>query len=84
MPSERSRLMMSVMGSKREPRHDFRRKVGIMSREHEALEGFRIDIFTSSVVAAEKAESEGGTSGGSTFGEAVRLEENAKQSFVIF
>ena len=38
MPSESARLIMLVMGSKRESRHDLIRKVGMMSRAQEALE----------------------------------------------
>src|SRR6187399_3274740 len=38
MPSESARLIMLVMGSKRESRHDLIRKVGMISRAQEALE----------------------------------------------
>ena len=57
--------MMVVMGSKRESRQDLRRKVGMISRQQEALEDLRIAIFTSSGVAGENDEREGGTNGGS-------------------
>ena len=36
-PSERARLIMLVMGSKRESRQDLIRKVGMISRAQEAL-----------------------------------------------
>lgn len=51
MPSERARLMMLVMGRRRESRQDLSRNVGIMSRAQEALEDLRIAVFTSSVLA---------------------------------
>ena len=57
--------MMLVMGSKRESRQDLRRKVGMISRPQEAFEDLRIVIFTSSGVAGENDEREGGTNSGS-------------------
>ena len=60
-PSERARLIMLVMGSKRESRQDLIRKVGMISRAQEALEDLRIAALTSSVLAGEKDERRGGT-----------------------
>ena len=65
MPSESARLMILVMGRRRESRHDLSKKVGMISRAQEALEDLRIEIFTSSVFAGGKEERGGGTSGGS-------------------
>lgn len=84
VPSESARFMMLVIGSKRGSRQDFRRKVGMVSREQEALEDFRIAILTSSGVAGAKAESEGGAVGGSTCGEVKGVEEKAEHSLEIF
>ena len=59
MPSESARLMMLVMGSKRESRHDLIRKVGMISRAQEALEDLRIAALTSSMFAGKmKGEEE--------------------------
>jgi len=71
MPSESARLIMLVMGSKRESRHDLIRKVGMMSRAQEALEDLRIAALTSSLLAGEKDERQGGTRGGSICGETL-------------
>ena len=62
-PSERARLIMLVMGSKRESRQDLIRKVGMISRAQEALEDLRIAALTSSMFAGEKDERRGGTMG---------------------
>ena len=70
-PSERARLIMLVMGSKRESRHDLIRKVGIISRAQEALEDLRIAALTSSMFAGEKDERRGGTTGRSMCGETL-------------
>ena len=51
IPSERARLMMLVIGSRRESRQDLSRKVGMISSSQEALEDLRIAILTSSVLA---------------------------------
>ena len=68
-PSERARLIMLVMGSKRESRQDLIRKVGMISRAQEALEDLRIATLTSSLLAGEKDERQGGTTGGVVCGE---------------
>ena len=64
IPSDNERLIMIVIGSSRELRHDFNRKVGIVSREQVELEDSRIACLTSSVVARSKSEREGGVEGG--------------------
>ena len=71
MPSESAMLIMLVMGSKRESRHDLIRKVGMMSRAQEALEDLRIAALTSAMLAGEKDERQGGTRGGSICGETL-------------
>ena len=71
IPSESARLIMLVMGSKRESRHDLIRKVGMMSRAQEALEDLRIAALTSAMLAGEKDERQGGTRGGSICGETL-------------
>ena len=71
IPSESARLIMLVMGSKRESRHDLIRKVGMMSRAQEALEDLRIAALTSAMLAGEKDERQGGTRGGSIYGETL-------------
>ena len=71
MPSESARLIMLVMGSKRESRHDLIKKVGMMSRAQEALEDLRIAALTSAMPAGEKDERQGGTRGGSICGETL-------------
>jgi hypothetical protein len=68
IPSESARLMMLVIGSRRESRQDLSRKVGMISRAQEALEDLRIAALTSSVFAGEKDERLGGTRGGSMCG----------------
>ena len=69
IPSESARLIMLVIGSRRESRQDFRRNVGIISRAQEAFEDFRIAVLTSSMLAGEKDERHGGTIGGVVCGE---------------
>jgi len=69
IPSESARLMMLVIGSRRESRQDLRRKVGMISRAQEAFEDLTIAVLTSSVVAGEKDERQGGTTGGVVCGE---------------
>ena len=71
IPSESARLIMLVMGSKRESRQDLIRKVGMMSRAQEALEDLRIAALTSAMLAGEKDERQGGTRGGSICGETL-------------
>ena len=83
-PSERARLIMLVMGSKRESRQDLIRNVGMISRAQEALEDLRIAALTTSLLAGEKDERLGGTRGGSMCGETLLLEVKAEQSLVIF
>jgi len=56
IPSERARLIMLVIGSRRESRQDLSRKVGMISRSQEAFDDLRIAILTSSVDAGEKDE----------------------------
>ena len=84
VPSERARLMMLVLGSRRESRHDLSRKVGIISRVQEALEDLRMAILTSSVLAGEKDDRQGGTIGGVVWGETLGLEVKTEQSLMIF
>ena len=84
VPSERARLMMLVIGSRRESRHDLSRKVGIISRVQEALEDLRMTILTSSVLAGEKDDRQGGTIGGVVWGETLGLEVKTEQSLMIF
>ena len=71
MPSESARLIIFVMGSKRETRHDLIRKVGMMSRAQEALEDLRIAALTSAMLAGVKDERQGGTRRGSICGETL-------------
>ena len=71
IPSERARLIMLVMGSKRESRQDLIRKVGMISRVQEALEDLRIAALTSSMFAGEKDERRGGARGGSICGKTL-------------
>ena len=70
IPSESARLMMLVIGSRRESRQDLSRNVGIISRAQEAFEDLRIAVLTSSMLAGEKGERQGGTIGGIVCGEA--------------
>ena len=56
MPSESARLIMVVMGWTSESRQDFRRKVGIMSREQEALDDMSMALLTSWISAGGKDE----------------------------
>ena len=56
IPSERARLIILVLGSRRESRQDLSRKVGMISRSQEAFDDLRIAILTSSVDAGEKDE----------------------------
>jgi len=56
IPSERARLIILVIGSRRESRQDLSRKVGMISRSQEAFDDLRIAILTSSVDAGEKDE----------------------------
>ena len=50
---------MLVMGVMRESRQDLRRKVGIVSRELEALKGIRMARRTSSWIVEEKLLKDG-------------------------
>ena len=47
MPSESARLIMVVIGKTSESRQDFRRKVGIMSKEQEALDDMSMALWIS-------------------------------------
>ena len=58
-PSEKARLMIVVMGWRRESRHDLRSLVGILSKLQVALDDERIAFCTSVLVAGEKLESRG-------------------------
>ena len=68
IPSESARLMM-VIGSRRESRQDLSRKVGMISRAQEEFEDLRIAVLTSSMLAGEKDERQGGITGGVVCGE---------------
>jgi len=70
IPSESARLMMLVIGSRRESRQDLSRKVGMISRAQEEFEDRRIAVLTSSMLAGEKDERQGGTTGDVVCGEA--------------
>ena len=54
VPSEMARLMIVVMGNTKELRQDLSRKVGIMSREHVALEEATMAFLTSWIVAGKR------------------------------
>jgi hypothetical protein len=60
MPSDSDRLIRVVIGSMSESRHDFKRVVGIKSREQVALEAERMAFFTSSDVAGKNEDNIGG------------------------
>ena len=60
MDSEIVRLMRVVMGRRKASRHDLRRGVGIRSREQVASEEDSMADRTSSIVAGENEEREGG------------------------
>jgi len=51
--SESDRLTMLVTGKSKESRHDFNRKVGMLTRAHEELEDCIMVARTSSVVAGK-------------------------------
>ena len=63
VPSESERLMMLVIGGRRASMHDFRRFVGMISREQVESEE-RIASRTSRVVAGENSERSGGATKG--------------------
>src|SRR3954464_12842213 len=63
MDSEMERLMRVVIRRRRESRHDLRRRVGIRSREQVASEEDSMADRTSSIVAGENVEREGGGEG---------------------
>ena len=71
IPSESARLMMLAIGSRRESRQDLSRKVEMISRAQEAFEDLGIAILTSSMLAGEKDERQGGKIGGVVCGEAI-------------
>ena len=64
MDSAMERLMRVVTVKRKESRHDLRRHVGIRSREQVASEEDSMAVRTSSIVAGEKVEREGGGEGG--------------------
>ena len=64
VPSESKRLMMLVTGGRRASMHDFRRFVGMISREQVESEEERIASRTSRVVAGENSERSGGATKG--------------------
>src|SRR6188768_1558965 len=51
IPSESARLMMLVIGSRRESRQDLSRKVGMISKAQDEFEDLRIAVLTSSMLA---------------------------------
>lgn len=59
-PSEMAKLMMVVIGTNKESRHDLRRNVGMISSEDEAEEDERIAFLTSWWSAGRKVEQGGG------------------------
>ena len=61
--SEMERLIRVVMGRRKASRHDLRRDVGIRSREQVASEEDSMADRTSSIVAGENVEREGGGEG---------------------
>ena len=61
IPSESARLMMLVIGSRRESRQDLSRKVGMISRAQEEFEDRRIAVLISSMLAGEEDKRQGGT-----------------------
>ena len=63
MPSESERLMIVVIGDRRESMQDFKSFVGIRSREQVEFEDERMALRTSRVVAGEKSERGGGATG---------------------
>ena len=75
---------MLVMGMIRESRQDLSKKVGMMSRVQEALEDLRMAVFTSSGIAGEKLVMQGGTRGGSIWGEEFWQGWKAEQSLATF
>ena len=62
--SERERLTRLVIGTRREGRQAFKRKVGITSREHEASEEARTADLISSGVDGRKRSKIGGVERG--------------------
>lgn len=60
VPSDRDRLMMLVMGIRRESRQALSRNVGMTSRWQVALEEARIACLTSSLLAGVKEVRRGG------------------------
>ena len=83
MPSERDMFMSLVIGWISESRQDLRKKVGIVSREQEALDELRMAILTSSVDAGEKLDNDGGEQCGVKSGEIFELGENEEDNLVI-
>jgi hypothetical protein len=69
MESEMERLMRVVIGKRRALRHDLRRRVGIRSIEQVASEEESIAERTSSIVAGENVDREGGGKGGGRWGD---------------
>jgi len=79
-PVRRERLMMEVIGSRREGRQVLRSQVGIRSRGQVALEVERIAAETSEGDAGEKQVSEGGGEGGGIWGLEEKTEEERKEA----
>jgi hypothetical protein len=73
--SERERLTRLVIGTRREGRQAFKRKVGITSREHEASEEARTaDLISSGVAGRKRSKIEGVEGGEILVKELVALE----------
>ena len=78
MDSEMERLMRVVTGRRKESWHDLRRRVGIRSREQVAYEEESMAVRTSSIVAGENVEREGG-GGGEGEGRCGEVREAGKE-----
>jgi len=79
-PAERERLMMVVIGWRREGRQVLRSQVGIRSRGQVEWEEERIAAETSEVEAGEKQGSRGGGEGGGIWGLEGEREEERKEA----
>ena len=60
MPFDNARLIIVVIGCSKEFRQDFRRKIGIISREQDALDDIKIAFCTSPGLAGRKLGRVGG------------------------
>ena len=83
IPSERDMFTSLVIGWMSESRQVLRKKVGIVSREQEALDDLRMAILTSSVEAGEKLDKNGGEHFGVKLGGIVGLGEKEEDNLVI-